>query len=166
MRRVSTYFVCVAASALFQLATAPSVFASPILASQLPAFGVATDTGATAGKARQRTSRQPVASRQRLAAMTNLGLLGPGTLYVDLAGLALGPGVHAVPAAVSHLMRTLALAHRGNANTPGGGTVATALPPAAVPEPGTLLLMGLGVAALVARKRSAKGRQRQPALEA
>jgi hypothetical protein len=57
------------------------------------------------------------AQRQLAVAMTNLGLLGPGTLEpANLAGLTLLPGIYTVPAGVSNLTGTLTLNGMGNAN--------------------------------------------------
>ena len=57
------------------------------------------------------------AQGQLITAMTNLGLLGPGTLTsADLVGLTLSPGVYTVPAGVSNLTGTLTLDGGGNAN--------------------------------------------------
>ena len=58
-----------------------------------------------------------LAQSQLASAMTNLGLLGPGTLLgVDLAGLTLTPGVYTVLAGISNLTGTLTLDGLGNAN--------------------------------------------------
>ena len=58
-----------------------------------------------------------LAQSQLASAMTNLGLLGAGTLLsVDLAGLTLTPGVYTVPAGISNLTGTLTLDGQGNAN--------------------------------------------------
>ena len=58
-----------------------------------------------------------LAQSQLATAMTNLGLLGPGTLLsADLAGLTLYPGIYTVPAGVSNLTGALTLDGLGNAN--------------------------------------------------
>jgi len=57
------------------------------------------------------------AQNELAIAITDLGLLGPGTTEpVDLAGLTLAPGVYTVPAGVSNLTGTLTLDGMGNAN--------------------------------------------------
>jgi hypothetical protein len=45
MRRISAFFVCAAASALFQIATAPGALASPILGSNLSTFAILGGAG-------------------------------------------------------------------------------------------------------------------------
>ena len=58
-----------------------------------------------------------LAQSQLASALTNLGLLGPGTLLpMDLAGLTLASGVYTVPAGTSNLTGTLTLDGQGNAN--------------------------------------------------
>ena len=57
------------------------------------------------------------AQLQLATAITNLGLLGPGTLEsADLTGLTLLPGVFTVPAGTTNLSGTLTLDGNGNAN--------------------------------------------------
>jgi hypothetical protein len=58
-----------------------------------------------------------LAQSELATAMTNLGLLGGGTLLpADLAGLTLFPGVYTVSAGISNLTGTLTLDGLGNAN--------------------------------------------------
>jgi Ice-binding-like/PEP-CTERM motif len=58
-----------------------------------------------------------LAQTQLTIAITDLGLMGPGTLEpVDLSGLTLFPGVYEVPAGIGNLTGTLTLDGLGNAN--------------------------------------------------
>jgi len=73
--------------------------------------------GTYTGTAHQGDAFATLADSQLVAAKTNLGLLGPGTILgADLVGLTLTPGVYTVPAGVSNLTGALTLDGLGNAN--------------------------------------------------
>jgi Ice-binding-like/PEP-CTERM motif len=114
-----------------------------------------------------------LAQSELATAKTELGSLGTGTLLpANLAGLTLAPGVYTVPAGTSNLTGTLTLNGKGNLisigctnllggsagsggsgsglggglTVPPGGGAPTPLPPLSTPEPGTMLLLGSGLA--------------------
>ena len=73
--------------------------------------------GTATGTAHQGDAFATTADIQLTAAMTSLGLLGPGTLLgADLNGLFLAPGIYSVLAGVSNLTGTLTLDGGGNTN--------------------------------------------------
>jgi ice-binding like protein/PEP-CTERM motif-containing protein len=80
----------------------------------------ASDLQVTGGQVHAGTAVAQLAQAQLTNAITNLGLLGPGTLLAaNLSGLTLIPGVYTVPAGLaggSNLTGTLTLDGQGNAN--------------------------------------------------
>ena len=81
--------------------------------------GVATsDPQVTGGQVHAGTALAQSAQGQLTTAITNLGLLGPGTVLTnpDLTGLILTPGVYTVHFGVSNLTGTVTLDGLGNAN--------------------------------------------------
>lgn len=73
--------------------------------------------GTATGTAHQGDAFATTADIQLTAAMTSLGLLGPGTLLgADLNGLILAPGIYSVLAGVSNLTGTLSLNGGGSTN--------------------------------------------------
>ena len=80
--------------------------------------GTATaDPQVTGGSVHSNTAVAQSAQAQLSAAITYLGLLGPGTLLpADLVGLTLAPGVYTVPAGATNLSGALTLDGLGNAN--------------------------------------------------
>lgn len=141
MRRVSTFLLC-AASALFQVATAPAAFADPVLPSALASFAVLGATGVTnvptstiggnlgsapnasvgggyvftAGSLQANTALAQAAQVDLDAAILAVDGMGPGLLVgSDLTGT-MGPGVYRVPAASTNLSGALIL-DGGGSNT-------------------------------------------------
>ncbi|MDB5774079.1 MAG: hypothetical protein JWP38_212 [Herbaspirillum sp.] len=73
--------------------------------------------GTASGAVHQGDAFALTADAQLSAAMTSLGLLGPGTtLGADLSGMTLAPGVYTVAAGVTNLTGVLTLDGGGNAN--------------------------------------------------
>jgi len=100
--------------------------------------------GTTTGSVHQGDAFVTTADIQLSAAMTTLGLLGPGTLLgADLSGLSLAPGVYSVLAGVSNLTGTLTLDGGGLANALWVFQMASTL----ITSPGSLVSLtniGLG----------------------